>query len=149
MFKNHRISRAAASLVLILVLGLTLACRLTQDVIETPETIDETIPLPPPTSEASRPEVAPPTIDEPPQVVTSVPTQAVSQPVVWQHNWLHFGVDSQFSSFNPNETQINKENITGLMLLYGSGCDDGVFSVIGGLRPYTTGASSAPLPATT
>lgn len=47
-------------------------------------------------------------------------------------NWLHFGVDSQFSSYNPNETQIGRENVADLKEILGMGRDDAVFTVIGG-----------------
>jgi outer membrane protein assembly factor BamB len=50
----------------------------------------------------------------------------------WKNNWLAFGVDNQFSSFAPNETTINTENVNGLIRIWGTGCDKDVFSVYGG-----------------
>jgi len=70
-------------------------------------------------------------IDDQEIEITTVLTPTLEQ-LVWKNNWLHFGVDSQFSSFNPNESEINNENVDGLVLLDGRGCEDGYFSVIGG-----------------
>lgn len=132
MVTKHRISSPAAFLLLVLALGLILSCQLSQAVVETPETVVATIPRLSPTGEASQLEAAPTIIDEPPQGATAVPTQKVSRPAQGQHNWLHFGVDSQFSSYKPEDSQINKANVGDLKLIYGAGCADGVFSVIGG-----------------
>lgn len=55
-----------------------------------------------------------------------------SKPQAGLTNWLHFGVDNQFSSCQPDETLITRENVSDLELIYGSGCDDGLFTVVGG-----------------
>lgn len=44
--------------------------------------------------------------------------------------WGHFGYDNCYTSYNPYDTTINKDNITNLKRLWGIGCDDGYFSVI-------------------
>ncbi len=49
-----------------------------------------------------------------------------------QSDWLHFGVDDQFSSYTPHETQITPDNVAQLKRLWGAGCDDGLFAVYGG-----------------
>lgn len=68
---------------------------------------------------------------------TAVPSataqaEALPQASTWSSNWLHFGVDQQFSSYNANETVINRENIAELALIHGSGCEDATFTMIGG-----------------
>jgi outer membrane protein assembly factor BamB len=63
-------------------------------------------------------------------------------------NWLHFGYDSSYTAYNPLESTINITNVAQLERKWGSGCDDGLFSVIyrspaiynGTL--YTSGAGS-------
>ena len=60
------------------------------------------------------------------------PTTAITRTIEWENNWLHFGVDNQFSSHNPNETIISKANVANLQQISGSGCDDVLFAVSGG-----------------
>ncbi len=57
----------------------------------------------------------------------------------WKNNWLHFGVDNQFSSFNPNETLIDKKNVANLEPVGGISCNDGLFSIYGGTPAFFHG----------
>lgn len=66
------------------------------------------------------------------EVIEFVPTTEITQPFGWQSNWLHFGVDNQFSSYKPDEMLITRENIANLQRISGSGCDDDLFTIIGG-----------------
>ena len=68
----------------------------------------------------------------PTEVIESIPTTEITQPSVWQSNWLHFGVDNQFSSYKPDEVLITRENVANLQQISGSGCDDELFTIIGG-----------------
>jgi outer membrane protein assembly factor BamB len=74
--------------------------------------------------------VVPPS--EPTLANPAPPTAEAQQPTQWQHNWLHFGVDTQFSSYKLDDVQITVDNVADLKLIEGYGCDDGLFSVIGG-----------------
>lgn len=60
------------------------------------------------------------------------PTDAAARETQWHSNWLQFGVDNQFSGYKPDETQINKGNVSNLQFISGSGCDDGAYAVVGG-----------------
>lgn len=66
------------------------------------------------------------------EVTELIPTTEITQALEWQSNWLHFGVDDQFSSYQPEETLITRENIADLQQISGAGCDDDYFSVIAG-----------------
>jgi len=44
-------------------------------------------------------------------------------------DWLHFGYDDQYTSYNPAENTISKSNISQLQKKWGIGCNDGYFSV--------------------
>lgn len=116
-------------LFLTLGLGISLACRLSSSA--TPQVVipglppaTEIIPAEPGVLETS--EIGEPTVEPTTQPTTAPPA------LEWDYNWLHFGMDSQFSSYNPNETKITKENIASLKRVWGAGCDDGLFSVYGG-----------------
>ena len=67
-------------------------------------------------------------------------------PYALADNWLHFGYDSQYTSYNPVENKININNISELQRNWGIGCDDGWFSVISRApaiyrgKMYTSGA---------
>lgn len=85
------------------------------------------------TEDTAQPPSSPQTAQEIP-ANTEAPTEstrAAVTPREWKSNWLHFGVDDQFSSYKPDETQIDKGNVADLQLVYGAGCDDGLFTVIG------------------
>jgi len=45
-------------------------------------------------------------------------------------DWLHFGYDNQYTSYNPEEKTINVKNVKKLKRKWGIGCDDEYFSVI-------------------
>jgi len=63
-------------------------------------------------------------------------------------DWLHFGYDSAYTAYNPNESAIGITNVTELERRWGIGCDDGWFSVIFrspaiyGSTLYTSGAGT-------
>ena len=61
-----------------------------------------------------------------------ITTTEATQNSQWQSNWLHFGIDNQFSSYKTDELQISKENISNLEFISGSGCNDAGFTIIGG-----------------
>jgi len=67
---------------------------------------------------------------------------------VFADNWLHFGYDDQYTSYNPEETAISTSTISQLERKWGIGCDDGWFSVyyrspaIYKGKLYTSGAGS-------
>ncbi len=44
--------------------------------------------------------------------------------------WPHYGCDSAYTSYNPNETAITATNVARLTRRWGIGCDDPYFSVI-------------------
>lgn len=44
-------------------------------------------------------------------------------------DWLHFGYNDQYTSYNPAENTISKSNISQLQKKWGIGCNDGYFSV--------------------
>lgn len=65
------------------------------------------------------------------QAIEVSPVGEVSPIAASKSNWLHFGVDDQFSSYKPDEIVINPQNVADLQLISGSGCDDETFTVIG------------------
>ena len=73
---------------------------------------------------------------------------SICGPSAFAGNWRHFGLDAQYSAFNPLEQTINVGNIGTLERKWGIGCDDGGFSVISrspainGGKLYTSGAGS-------
>jgi len=72
----------------------------------------------------------------------------VHSPSVLAADWLHFGYDAQYTSYNPIENTINIDNISQLQRQWGIGCDDGWFSVISRApaifndKLYTSGAGN-------
>jgi len=48
---------------------------------------------------------------------------------IFADDWLHFGYDAQYTSYNPTENTIGINNISQLGKRWGIGCDDGYFSV--------------------
>jgi outer membrane protein assembly factor BamB len=48
---------------------------------------------------------------------------------IFADDWLHFGYDDQYTSYNPLENTISTSNISQLKKKWGIGCDDGYFSV--------------------
>jgi outer membrane protein assembly factor BamB len=75
-------------------------------------------------------------------------TLSIHGPCAFAGNWLHFGFDNQYTSYNPVEKTINVDNIGTLERKWGIGCNDGGFSVISRSpavhngRLYTSGAGS-------
>ncbi len=65
-----------------------------------------------------------------PVIVVAFCIAFIIHPSASHANWLHFGYDAQYTSFNPSETLINQENVSQLRRRWGIGCDDGFFSVI-------------------
>jgi outer membrane protein assembly factor BamB len=67
---------------------------------------------------------------------------------IFADDWLHFGYDDQYTSYNPTENSIDINNISQLRKKWGIGCDDGYFSVyfrspaIYKGKLYTSGAGS-------
>ncbi|MDD5370687.1 MAG: PQQ-binding-like beta-propeller repeat protein [Anaerolineaceae bacterium] len=129
MFTDHPKTRVTQRFFLFLMvgLGISLACRLTPS-FGTPEAVNTKLPsaTEPFPTDAINPATSEP-IQTTPNQITAAP-----HPLEWQNNWLHFGVDCQFSSYNPNETRITRENVASLQQVGGLGCNDAVFSVYGG-----------------
>lgn len=48
---------------------------------------------------------------------------------IFADDWLHFGYDDQYTSYNPLENTIGTSNISQLKKKWGIGCDDGYFTV--------------------
>ncbi|MCP5103718.1 MAG: PQQ-binding-like beta-propeller repeat protein [bacterium] len=67
---------------------------------------------------------------------------------IFADDWHHFGYDDQYTSFNPAENTIGTANVSQLSRKWGTGCDDGYFSVyyrspaIYNGTLYTSGAGS-------
>ncbi len=113
---------------LAMAMGLTMACSLTGS----SEKADEGSNQVPADSEPEATGLAAPPSSQADQQTADVPSTSAVEPAKWQNNWLHFGVDSQFSSYNPNETQVTSDNVANLEMVHGYGCDDELFSIIGG-----------------
>jgi outer membrane protein assembly factor BamB len=60
---------------------------------------------------------------------TPTPTPTPS-PKTSGSDWLHYGYDAQYTSFNPRETAINRSNVSRLQRKWGVGCDDPLFAVM-------------------
>ena len=104
------------SLLVVLSLGISLACK-SLSISGNPE--GGQTELPPTNADLS---------------ITNEPSTPVAVPhsSEWRNNWLHFGVDNQFSSYNPNETLITRDNVADLTQIWGAGCGDDNFSIYGG-----------------
>jgi len=123
--------RMASRFVLFLPLALVISTACTCSTLSDLAMLQTAHTRTPPAGEAAPSETSAITSHPPDQTTLSDET-AEPAPLAWKNNWLHFGVDSQFSSYKPDETQITKQNIAELEFIWGSGCDDGYFSVFGG-----------------